>query len=297
MKIVHSYWSKPSILYNKSSNEKAFGGWRDKKYEYMSWALSCLTLKKFYPNIELVTDIAGKNLLIDKLQLPYKTVRIDLDCLNKYPEQLWAIGKLYTYSIQNEPFIHVDNDVFIWERFSNAVENAPLVAQHIDDDERDYNFAFNYLKKNNIKIPTFLEDDLKKYHRFNSSNAGIIGGNDFAFFKEYTKEAFGFIDSQLDKINQSIKGSLYAIIYEQYLYSVMARKKGIRIQHVFEEEEKKSMDLVNFMNKYRKKKYVHLYAFSKYFPEYCRELEHQLLLEYPEFHSIIMSIIKNDHSK
>ena len=45
-----------------------------------------------------------------------------LDELNDYPIELWAIGKLYAYGLQNEPFLHVDNDTFIWSRFSNKIE-------------------------------------------------------------------------------------------------------------------------------------------------------------------------------
>lgn len=296
MKIVHSYWSKPSIINKESYSEKAFGGWRHKKYEYMSWALSCLTFKKWYPNIELVTDLAGKELLIDQLQLPYKSVKVELDVLNKYPEQLWAVGKLFAYGLQDKPFIHVDNDIFIWEKFSPNIENAPLVAQHMDEIEDHYHTAIAHLKENKIEIPSLLEEDLKKFKRFNASNAGIIGGNDIAFFQEYVKEAFHFIDSQFDKLHKGLNGSSYAILYEQYLYSAMARKKNIDIRHLFEGEEKKSMDLVNFMNKYGEKKYVHLYSSSKFFPEYCRELEHQLLVAYPEYHKRIISLIADEYS-
>ncbi len=293
MKIVHSYWSKPSRVNKANFNEKAFGGWRHKKYEYMSWALSCLTLKKFYPNIEIVTDLDGKKLLIDQLRLPYTNVRVELDYLNKYPHQLWALGKLFAYGLQEEPFIHVDNDIFIWEKFDNSIEKAQLVAQHVDDDETHYHFAMDHLKANNIQIPSVLIEDLKKYNKFNSSNAGIIGGNNISFFKEYVENSFKFINSQLGKTNKNIKGSSYAIIYEQYLYSALARRNNIGIRHLFEGMEKKSMDLVNFMNKYGERKYVHLYSFAKFFPEYCRELEHQLLFEYPEYHERIISLIKD----
>lgn len=296
MKIVHSYWSKPSIVEGKIMSEKTYGGWREKKYEYMSWALSCLTFKKIYPNIELVTDVAGKKLLIDQLQLPYKSVKVELDCLNKYPRKLWAIGKLFAYSIQNKPFIHVDNDIFIWEKFSPEIENAPLIAQHVDDEEDHYHTAIKNLKKYNIQILPILIKDFEKLKRFNASNAGIIGGTNNTFFKEFAKEAFCFIDSQLGQIDKNLSGSSYAIIYEQYLYSALARKRNIKISHLFEGEEKKTMDLVNFMNKYAEKKYVHLYSSSKFFPEYCRELEHQLLLEYPEYHQKIISLIADEHS-
>ncbi|MEM1337013.1 MAG: DUF6734 family protein [Bacteroidota bacterium] len=295
MKIVHSYWSKPGKISRTGFTEKTSGGWRHKKYELMSWALSCLTFKRFYPNIELVTDIDGKKLLIDQLRLPYTSIRIVLDQLNKYPQQLWAVGKLFAYSLQDEPFIHVDNDIYIWKRFKPKIEKAALVAQHVDHDETHYNFAMDHLKEHNIQIPLVLTRDLAIHKRFNSSNAGIIGGNDIIFFKEYVEKAFHFIDTQLEKISKTVVGSLYAIIYEQYLYSALARKNNIKIHHLFRREEIKSLDLVNFMNKYGNTKYVHLYSFSKFSLEYCRNLEHQLLLEYPEYHNRIISLAVNEN--
>ncbi len=262
----------------------------------MSWALSCLTFKKFYPDIELVTDSNGKKLLIDQLGLPYKNVRIVLDQLNKYPEKLWAVGKLFAYSLQEEPFIHVDNDIFIWEKFSPNIEKAALVAQHVDEDESHYDFAIKHLKEHDIQFPTILSKDLAKKRRFDASNAGVIGGNNISFFKEYAKKAFDFIDSQLDKIDETLIGTSYAIIYEQYLYSALARERNIKIHHLFQGQEKKMMDLTNFMNKYGQKKYTHLYANSKFFPEFCRELEHQLAMEYPEYHKRIISHLQDEYS-
>lgn len=48
-RIVQSYWSK---AYQNTPNS----GWAFRESHYMSWALSCLQLKQFYDEIELVTD-------------------------------------------------------------------------------------------------------------------------------------------------------------------------------------------------------------------------------------------------
>ncbi len=37
----------------------------------MSWCLSAITYKKFYPDLSPNTDILGKDILIDQLDLPY----------------------------------------------------------------------------------------------------------------------------------------------------------------------------------------------------------------------------------
>lgn len=126
MKLLHSYWSKP---YFQSEADK--GGWSKNIFHYMSCALSCLRFHEFY-DIELITDKAGKELFIDKIGLPYSSVKVELDVLNNYPPYLWAIGKLYSYSIQTTPFIHVDNDIYIWSKFKDNLINAPLIAHNLE---------------------------------------------------------------------------------------------------------------------------------------------------------------------
>jgi len=294
MKIVQSFWSKPIYSSFNQNNHKHFGGWRYKKYSYMSWALSCLTFKKNYNNIELVTDLQGKKLLIDTLQLPFSNVRVELDSLNRYPEQLWAVGKLYSYALQEEPFIHVDNDIFIWSRFPKKIETADLVAQNTDLIEPDYQQALQHLTSHDIELPLLLKKDYELHNKFNSSNAGIIGGNNVDFFKEYSKRSFEFIHSNLSKVNKNIIGSSFAIIYEQYLYCALARKYNIEICHLFSEEERRLVSLPDFINKYNSFKYTHCYSISKHSIEICRELEHQLLLDYPEYYERINWLIENE---
>ena len=144
MKIIHSYWSKPSHSKNGILAENRYnGGWLALKYHYMSWALSCLKFKEFYEDVELYTDQEGKELLIDLLNLPSSKVHISLDELNYLPEQMWALPKIFTYSLQTEPFIHADGDVYIWRKFDNHFEQSPLIAQHLENSFAYYKEALD----------------------------------------------------------------------------------------------------------------------------------------------------------
>lgn len=49
-------------------------GWYAPIYNIMSWALSCLSLVKYNPKIELFTDEPGYDILIKTLHLPYSVV-------------------------------------------------------------------------------------------------------------------------------------------------------------------------------------------------------------------------------
>ena len=68
MKYIQTFWTRATTeadLLNISA------GWLSPEYHWMSWALSCLQLKKLFGNIELITDTKGKYILSEVLKLPY----------------------------------------------------------------------------------------------------------------------------------------------------------------------------------------------------------------------------------
>jgi hypothetical protein len=86
-------------------------GFLSPEFNWMGWALSCLQLKQYYRYVELYTNNAGYEVLINKLKLPYDEVHLVLNDIT-FPPQLWAYPKLYTYSLQSAPFLHIDGDAF-----------------------------------------------------------------------------------------------------------------------------------------------------------------------------------------
>lgn len=70
MKIIQSFWTG-----NVSDTSKTYG-WLSSKYHYLGWILSVNQLKKFYTQVELVTDSYGYDILIEKMNLPYSKVHV-----------------------------------------------------------------------------------------------------------------------------------------------------------------------------------------------------------------------------
>ena len=122
MKIVQSFWTagKDATNYNF--------GWLSPLDHYLSWILSCNLLRKQYNHVSLVTDQQGYHILVEELGLPYTEVDTCLDSLVEYKSHLWALAKIKAYSIQREPFIHVDGDVFIWEHYGINASNLQNIS-------------------------------------------------------------------------------------------------------------------------------------------------------------------------
>ena len=123
MLVVWSFWSKPFEFQQRLV-------WPSEQYHLMAWSLSVQTARQHYPRTALITDDDGARLLVDHLQLPFDSVSTELNCLKHHSPDLWALGKLYAYRAQTEPFIHLDSDVFLWKPLPKQVEDARLCAQN-----------------------------------------------------------------------------------------------------------------------------------------------------------------------
>ena len=147
---------------------------------YLSWILSCNQLCKFYDDVTLVTDRAGYDMLIEKLRLPYTDVIVCLDELNKYNPNLWALAKIKAYSIMDEPFIHVDGDVFIWEGIEAPLQGNELIAQNREITTDYYRSMWKGIRPSLSYIPDALIafDESRNNAAY---NMGIFGGSDIAF--------------------------------------------------------------------------------------------------------------------
>ena len=61
MKFIQTFWSA-----GLDPLKHGFG-WSHPEYNLMSWALSCLSLRRHYDHVVLYTDSIGKHVLIDLL--------------------------------------------------------------------------------------------------------------------------------------------------------------------------------------------------------------------------------------
>ena len=284
MKILHSYWTKPNLKNdNTNSWDRSAGGWTEKRYNYMSWALSCLQFRQFYDDVELVTDQKGKELLIDKFGLPYTKVSVVLDELNDYNPDLWALGKIYAYSMQKEPFLHVDGDIFIWDRFDDELESAPLVAQHLEEDYPFYRGALEEIEEHFSFIPEVIAENRQQGKPVNAYNAGVFGGNQVAFFDDYCQQAFEFVDRNVDRLNKIQGLGLFNCIFEQHLFYCLSKAQGIPTHTYLDDIDDRFIGLADFKGVPSRTKYIHTVGYYKKFSKIGADVEFRLRADHPEY--------------
>jgi len=285
MKIIQSFWSggKKSLL-------KDDFGWLTPEYHVMGWCLSSNLLSELY-NVELYTDKVGYDFLIEKLQLPYSKVHIVLDDLNEYNKNLWALSKIYTYSLQNEPFLHVDGDVFIWEKFSDELISGNLIAQNLESATDYYEKIMTELEEELNYFPKEILLDRKEDKLIKAYNAGIFGGHNIDFFKDYTAKSFKFVDKNINNLN-NINVTNFNIFFEQYLFYCLS--KGIKVNCYFDEvfEDNGYKGFGNFEDVPYDKTFLHLLGVYKRDPYTCKKMSQNLLIEYPNEYTKVLKLFK-----
>lgn len=282
IKIVQSYWSK---AYNRMYNF----GWAHRLVHYMSWALSCMQLRKFYRNVELVTDEEGYDLLIEKLKLPYSSVKVALDSKLK-PETVWTLGKFEAYRLQDRPFIHVDGDIYIWKRFPSRIEKAGLVAQNI---ERNYPFNVNILNEMCRLSFKFPFNPMKRGDMI-EANMGITGGNDIGFIQKYHDCAQNFLKENLNKLSSLSKGEdSITTIMEQYLFYELAQIENKKIEYLIPEFPYSKMCLLTMFHLLPSSvEYIHCLGANKRTDISCDRVARLLLYHYPQTYNHILKLSK-----
>lgn len=300
MNIIQSYWSKPTLASQNSNAEynRFCGGWLSEKHHAISWAYSLLSLKRQHPEkkISLYTDSEGYKWLIEKLQLDYDEVRIELDVMNGYSSVLWAMAKVYTYSLQREPFIHVDGDVFIWQRFNDELLSGKLIAQNLEIGHPIYNELLQEGKSKFSGIPDFIAN-IDSTKDLEAVNAGILGANDIEFVQDYCKLVLDFIKENESCIVASQSGGSFNMYLEQLFFAQMARVKyheGIRaIKTLLNDNEGHLYNLTRFGIVPQAKNYIHMIGMSKSMPAFVSQMEQRFRFEFPKMYHHLQDIYQH----
>ncbi|MEW7290537.1 DUF6734 family protein [Aquimarina sp. 2304DJ70-9] len=283
MKIIQSFWTKPAYHNSDDTNARFNGGWPNQKNAFYSFALSALTIDKFYSQNELYTDQRGKELFHDLLELPYSKIHTKLDSLNDYNPKLWALGKLVACADQKEPFIHLDNDIFIWDKVSYEIDNYDIIAQNVEEDFPNYSKAFGYMLTNFESIPQELIHSFYKNGKILAHNAGFIGGKNFDFFQELKNKAFNLIETNTHHL-KNLDIGIFNTIFEQQLGHALTENKNLKVQYLFEEVAPNFAEIIDFSSVPVSSKYIHCIGYAKKSVFACEQIEARLSYHFPEYY-------------
>lgn len=277
MKIVQT-------LFVKADPFKNSFGWRSVKDHLMGWALSTLQINKLYGGSEIYCN-SDAAFLFEKLQLPLKELFLTHDCMNKYPLTLWALPKVYTYSLQKQAFLHVDGDVFIFQPFNKDLIEAGLIAQNMEVATSYYASTQKQISENFDFIPDLVRKDFESEKFICAVNAGILGGSDIPFIQGYTETAFQYVQRNLECLSQ-VNADRFNVFFEQHLFYVMSKAQNKEVALLFQEVtgDTQYQNLGDFHEVPCSRSYIHLLGQYKRDSFTCLQMQNKLKELYPHYY-------------
>ncbi len=204
------------------------------KYEDFLYlfAMSYVKNKQWFKKTELVTDTLGCEFLVKRLGLEFNTVHVVLDNMDRSLDNLFAYGKIMSYELQQEPFMHVDYDVFWHKAPPEFILNSPFATQNAEIKNRfmvGYAIGLDLIEAHNLKMPDYWDS----WYPI-SYNCGFIAVNDMEFLKHYIQEA-----KRVAHLLKYVKkdGVCIDLFYEQFTLSLLAKQANKKIDVLFPAEK------------------------------------------------------------
>jgi hypothetical protein len=265
MRIVMSMWTKPCT-------EGKAHGFNSVKAMIDSLILSVNVAKKHYPDIHFYTDKLGYEWIKPHLdKLPFTSIEVCLDDFNWVPDVYWSFVKVYVYTLQKEPFIHIDNDVFLWDKIPDHIlAGNDFVFQETEPMDWDmFNFYNNGLSLYKDAVPKELEIG---NIALNCGVFACLTDKALSVLQRYYDCGKYFVENAdlIDNLqNESISNRwLASVIIEQvFIYSVIV-EKGLKYDTLLDKERKS----------YRMR-YTHMVAHNKRQKPVERKIEERILLQ------------------
>jgi hypothetical protein len=239
VRAVWSFWSRPYYTGHG-------WGWREPVHHHLAWGLSLRSAREHYPDTVLITDTPGKALLVDKLGLSFAHVSTELDRLRDADPALWALGKLVAYSVQDEPFVHLDSDVFLWQPLPDRVTSAPVLAQHPEPrDSWGPQVVEDAFARASVSLPVAWQwSRSHSGHRFRQANCGILGGINTSFISCYARLALDLalnptysaawaVITDRQRINFTLEQFLLSACVDFHRFDPESPHRGIELRYLF----------------------------------------------------------------
>jgi hypothetical protein len=261
---------------NTFANRCGFTKYSDFLYT-TALAIDCAS--KHFKEVVMVSDKWGVN-IFRKIGVPVTEYSDSLESIRDISTYFWAYGKLMAYAEQEKPFVHLDNDVFLWDPLPKIILKAELCFQsHEPFDKKGYHY-YGLLKKvweeAKVRPQKIVDNEVTDF----AYNCGICGGNNLEFFKEWiecSKEYIFAPENQKLFFEEFTHLIIHQnLFHEQYFAASLIKMHGMR-----DKVEVISEDVTDIPEKL---KYTHLWGTTKRDFSMMRRVNMRLQIENPELH-------------
>jgi hypothetical protein len=277
---VQTFWLK--------EGDESWQFWGSKQNLMVSCSLSYYLLKKHFNKVNLVCNELGKSFMTEELDLKFDQIDIIPLEQSELNEFVWSIYKLYAYSIQNEPFVHIDTDFFMFEKPPKEYLESEIFAQNLEINHP----VLNSIRKNaldfGLKLPEYITHSQKPAVAL---NVGIVGGENLKFFKDFYLLAKSLLEENNQLLEKHAEELYFFYLFlEQHILYEALKDQEIDIRTLVKPSFKAAYDhITSFISGENKRPYVHLMGNFKQNTETIYSMHKELQSLWPEQYEYILS--------
>jgi hypothetical protein len=268
-----------------------------KKYSdfLFTTALSVLCASRHFKEVQFISSDWGLD-VIKQFNLPITSYSNKLNEMKSISRYFWAYGKLLAYNEQTVPFVHLDNDVFLWEPLPDRVLKARLCFQSREPFNKPGYHYYDLLKRCWVKAPGRPQDIVDNEVTDYAYNCGICGGHDLEIFKEWIKcsQEYIFAPENHELFFKRFDHMLIHqnLFHEQYFIASLIKKhdlrKQVRVMHLDAMKINVGLDPT-------KPRYTHLWGTTKKETGLMFKVRNTLLYQSPELYLRIDKFCKENN--
>lgn len=289
MRYIHTIW-------DTSSSGSKFIKNVDNKFivnNYNSYLLSALLVKSYGYEIDLYCDEKSYELYKN---IPYNNIHVVDYSSDNIKSDFWVWCKIKTQSMINEPYIHIDGDVFLFNDILKGKlddDNYSVVVQSLEDNntigEETHTSLYGYGYKLIKGLKTTKKHRLKRYN-LNAYNCGVVGFNDLELRDKYVElatEVLIDMSENIDEYEKDKYNGLFLIAEQSTLYHTLTNNNvtpfEIIPRHIMNQ-------YVNNWDFYCVKiGYCHMWGYSKYRNDVKLKIKNKIKKLFPENSKLIIN--------
>jgi hypothetical protein len=255
MNIIQSFFlSENKVPYEEFTKGKK----KSPLLNFYSFFASFLLLKKTHGDVTLICNQSAYDQMFK--YIPYNNIIIKDELVKEEYSKFWSLNKLSSYLEINTPFIHVDGDVLLFNKYLLKpfnLDKYDIICQNYEDVNTSSHYhQYNKLFKNDKKIKAIIGDNFE-YGR--PVNCGVVGIKNEELKNEYLNKATSLF--KYVKENYSNIDSSFPIYLEQYLLGILINDYNLKIKEILETELINKVGIFKLGDKIG---YTHLWGNSKY---------------------------------
>lgn len=226
-------------------------------------ALSVFCASRHFKEVQFISSDWGVD-VIKELRLPITSYSNKLNEMKDVSRFFWAYGKLLAYNEQDQPFVHLDNDVFLWDPLPDRILSARLCFQSHEPFHLQGYHYYNLLKpcfeEAPVKPQIIVDNEINDF----AYNCGICGGSDLKFFKEWIKCSREYIFAEENK-DTFFKYFDHLLIHQNLFHEQYFAASLIKKHHMRGKVQVLAKDIMHYNDDRPKDKpyYTHLWGTTK----------------------------------